>query len=87
MIMEYKDFKLKENPFRLTPPLNPEEIVWAGMEKLKSELENRLQIAMQTSYPMEKEPHPYQCLEEILPHSAELMLCRPVFLHCFCATI
>ena len=25
--MEYKDFKLKDNPFRLTPPLNPEEII------------------------------------------------------------
>ncbi|GAK59227.1 hypothetical protein U27_06204 [Candidatus Vecturithrix granuli] len=47
--MEYNSFKLKENPFRLTPPLNPEEIIWAGMDKLKTELENRIRMSMRTS--------------------------------------
>ncbi len=48
-MMEYKNFKLKENPFRLTPPLNPEEIIWAGMDTLKTKLENRIRMTMRTS--------------------------------------
>lgn len=47
--MEYNDFKLKESPFRLTPPINPEEIIWAGMDKLKSQIEKRIMLAMKTS--------------------------------------
>jgi hypothetical protein len=28
--MDYSIFGLEENPFRITPPLNPDEIIWAG---------------------------------------------------------
>ncbi len=47
--MEYKSFRLKDSPFRLTPPLNPEEIIWVGMNKLKLQLENRMEMSMKTS--------------------------------------
>ncbi len=47
--MNYKKFNLKENPFRLVPPLNPDEIIWVGMEDLKLDIEDRLRIALRTS--------------------------------------
>lgn len=37
-----ENFKLKANPFRLTPATNPEEIIWAGFNDIKSNLENRI---------------------------------------------
>jgi len=46
--MTYETLGLKENPFRLTPPLNPEEIVWAGMSEVKSKLEQRIKLSIQT---------------------------------------
>ena len=47
--MDYQDYKLSENPFRLTPPMNPNDIIWAGMHGVKTQLEKRIQIAMRTS--------------------------------------
>lgn len=35
-------FNLKTNPFRLTPATNPDEIIWAGFQEIKSNLENRI---------------------------------------------
>jgi hypothetical protein len=46
--IRYNRFKLKDNPFQLIP-LSPEEIIWAGMDKLKTQIEKRITIAMQTS--------------------------------------
>jgi len=46
--MTYETLGLKENPFRLTPPLNPKEIVWAGMSEVKKNLEKRIKITMRT---------------------------------------
>jgi hypothetical protein len=47
--IRYNHFKLKENPFRPTLPLHPEEIIWAGREKLKAQIEKRMMLAMRTS--------------------------------------
>ncbi len=47
--IRYDCFKLKDNPFQLILPLNPEEIIWAGMGKLKSQIEKRIMLAMQTT--------------------------------------
>ncbi|MBN7813426.1 hypothetical protein J0A68_20895 [Algoriphagus sp. H41] len=36
-------FKLKTNPFRLTPATNPNELVWAGFVDIKSKFERRIE--------------------------------------------
>ncbi|CAA6813494.1 MAG: Unknown protein [uncultured Sulfurovum sp.] len=46
--MNYETLGLKENPFRLTPPLDPKEIVWAGMSEVKSKLEKRIELGIRT---------------------------------------
>jgi len=46
--MTYETLGLKENPFRLTPPLDPKDIVWAGMHEVKENIEKRIKIAMRT---------------------------------------
>ena len=41
--MSYSElFNLKTNPFRLTPAVNPEEIMWAGFPEIKSKFETRI---------------------------------------------
>ena len=35
-------FKLKTNPFRLTPAINSNELIWAGFTNVKEELEKRI---------------------------------------------
>ena len=44
--MSFEDLGLRSNPFRLTPPLDPDDIKWAGMEKVKRELEKRIEMSM-----------------------------------------
>lgn len=46
--MNYETLGLEGNPFRLTPPLDPKDIIWAGMKEVKSKLEKRIQIALAT---------------------------------------
>jgi len=46
--MSYKLLKLEENPFRLTLPLDPQDIVWAGMSEVKEKLEKRIKLSIQT---------------------------------------
>jgi hypothetical protein len=46
--MNYETLGLRENPFRLTPPLDPKEIVWAGMSEVKTKLEKRIQLSIRT---------------------------------------
>jgi len=46
--MTYENLGLKENPFRLTPPLDQKEIVWAGMAEVKNNIEKRIRIATLT---------------------------------------
>ena len=41
--MSYQNlFNLKSNPFRITPAINPDEIVWAGFPEVKSKFEKRI---------------------------------------------
>lgn len=47
--MELIDLNLKNNPFRLTPPLNPDEIIWVDFEELKNKLEERIKISIKTT--------------------------------------
>lgn len=45
--MSFQDtFKLKENPFRITPAISSEEIVWAGFPNVKSKFEKRIKRAI-----------------------------------------
>jgi hypothetical protein len=37
------DFKLKTNPFRMTPATNPDEIIWAGFKEIKEKFEKRIE--------------------------------------------
>jgi len=46
--MTYETLGLRENPFRLTPPLDKRDIVWAGMHEVKENIEKRIKIAMRT---------------------------------------
>lgn len=41
--MSYTDlFNLTSNPFRLTPAVNPDEIIWAGFPVIKAKFESRI---------------------------------------------
>jgi hypothetical protein len=40
---------LQDNPFLITPPDDPEEIIWAGMPELKKEIETKLAEARQSA--------------------------------------
>jgi hypothetical protein len=40
-------FQLKTNPFRLTPAINSEELIWAGFPEVKGKLENRIKRSIQ----------------------------------------
>lgn len=47
--MELSDLKLKENPFRTGPSINPKDLIWAGFPELKKKIEERLIFSMKTS--------------------------------------
>lgn len=40
-------FKLKTNPFRITPAINSEELIWAGFPEVKNKLEKRIKRSIQ----------------------------------------
>jgi len=42
-------FKLKDNPFRMTPAIHQDEIIWAGFPELKKKLEKRIVRSMKIS--------------------------------------
>ena len=45
--MSYTDlFNLTTNPFRLTPAVNPDEIIWAGFPLIKTKFESRIKRAI-----------------------------------------
>jgi hypothetical protein len=43
----FDKFQLKTNPFRLTPAINSEELIWAGFPEVKKKLENRIKRSIQ----------------------------------------
>ncbi|UVD80047.1 hypothetical protein NWE55_01780 [Myroides albus] len=47
--MELSDLKLKENPFRTGPSINPKDLIWAGFPVLKEKIEERINFSMKTS--------------------------------------
>jgi len=38
----FEKFQLKTNPFRLTPAINSNELIWAGFSEVKGKIENRI---------------------------------------------
>lgn len=42
-----KLFKLKTNPFRITPAISSEELIWAGFPEIKKKFENRIKRSIQ----------------------------------------
>lgn len=42
-------FKLKTNPFRMTPAINPDELIWAGFSDIKEKFEKRIQRSIKIS--------------------------------------
>lgn len=38
----FEKFELKTNPFRMTPSINSEELIWAGFPLVKEKIENRI---------------------------------------------
>jgi hypothetical protein len=45
--MSYTElFNLTSNPFRLTPAVDPEEIIWAGFPQIKAKFESRIKRAI-----------------------------------------
>ncbi len=47
--MDYSTYQLNDNPFRIAPAINPDDIVWAGMEALKEKFIKRIKAGAQTS--------------------------------------
>ncbi|WP_276132315.1 hypothetical protein [Polluticoccus soli] len=47
--MTLANYELKENPFRIGPPLNAKQILWAGFPELKSKIEQRIVFGIKTS--------------------------------------
>ena len=43
----FEKFKLKTNPFRITPAINAEELIWAGFPEVKEKLKNRIKRSIQ----------------------------------------
>ena len=42
-------YKLKDNPFRMIPASEPEKLIWAGFEEIKSAFENRIKRSIGVS--------------------------------------
>lgn len=47
--MDFKDYNLKDNPFRIGPTIIAEDIIWAGFKELKETIEKRIQFTMRTT--------------------------------------
>jgi hypothetical protein len=43
----FEKFQLRTNPFRLTPAISSEELIWAGFPEVKEKLENRIKRSIQ----------------------------------------
>ena len=48
-MIDFAKYKLITNPFRISPPIYSEEIIWAGMRTLKEKIDNRIEISIKTS--------------------------------------
>ena len=43
----FETFKLKTNPFRMTPAINSDELIWAGFQQVKDKLGKRIKRSIQ----------------------------------------
>lgn len=41
-MLTFEKFKLKENPFRVVPAINSQELIWAGFSEIKEKFETRI---------------------------------------------
>lgn len=46
-MLTFDRFKLKENPFRVVPAINSQELIWAGFSDVKSKFETRILKSLQ----------------------------------------
>lgn len=46
-MLTFDRFKLKENPFRVVPAINSQELIWAGFSDIKTKFENRILKSLQ----------------------------------------
>ena len=46
-MLTFDRFKLKENPFRVVPAINSQELIWAGFSDIKSKFETRILKSLQ----------------------------------------
>ena len=46
-MLTFDRFKLKENPFRVVPAINSQELIWAGFGDIKSKFETRILRSLQ----------------------------------------
>lgn len=47
--MDFSIYHLRENPFRIGPAISAEDLIWAGFNDLKKNIENRIQFSILTS--------------------------------------
>lgn len=48
-MIDFSQYSLKNNPFRIGPSIKSDELIWIGMEKLRSDLDNRIEACIRTS--------------------------------------
>lgn len=48
-MINFQDYKLKNNPFRISPSINSEELIWAGMKALQNKIDRRIELGIRTS--------------------------------------
>ena len=48
-MIDFSNYKLLNNPFRISPSTNTNELIWVGMKKLKNKIDNRIEICIKTS--------------------------------------
>jgi hypothetical protein len=48
-MIDFSKYKLLNNPFRISPAINADELIWAGMGKLKKKIDDRIEISAKTS--------------------------------------
>jgi len=46
-MLTFDKFKLKENPFRVVPAINSQELIWAGFSEIKGKFETRIKRSLQ----------------------------------------
>lgn len=48
-MIDLKEYKLINNPFRISPSINADELIWAGMKDLQNKIDSRIEMSINTS--------------------------------------